>query len=92
MATAAVDHTMNIWDVRNLSGPLQKYFLHSTATNLNFSQKSHLALSLGNVVEVCKHCCPIKILWVTLNFHLCLFQYFFRSIMIVAQRRLSIHT
>lgn len=53
MATSAVDHTMNIWDVRNLSGPLQKYFLHSTANNLAFSQKSHLALSLGNVVEVC---------------------------------------
>lgn len=52
MATSGVDHTMNIWDIRNLKGPLQKYWLHSSASNLAFSQKSFLAVSLGNVVEV----------------------------------------
>lgn len=52
MATSGVDRTMSIWDVRNLTGPLQKYNLHSAVTNLTFSQKSFLALSLGNVVEV----------------------------------------
>lgn len=52
MATSDVDRTMSIWDVRNLRGPLQKYRLHSVATNMSFSQKSYLSLAMGNVVEV----------------------------------------
>lgn len=52
MATAGVDRTMNIWDVRNLDGPLQKYRLRSAASNLAFSQKTLLGVVLGNVVEV----------------------------------------
>ena len=54
MATSAVDRTMNIWDVRNFKGPLQKYRLHSVATDLAFSQKMHLSVAMGNVVEVNK--------------------------------------
>lgn len=52
MATSAVDHHMNIWDIRNLRGPLQKYRLHSVASELAFSQRSSLALAMGNIVEV----------------------------------------
>ena len=55
MATSGLDRTLNIWDVRNLNGPIQKYFLHSAATNLVFGQKPFLAVSLGNVVEVCNY-------------------------------------
>lgn len=52
MATGCVDHTMNIWDIRNLDGPLQKYRLHSPVTDLAFSQKTFVGVALGNVVEV----------------------------------------
>lgn len=52
MATGCVDHTMSIWDIRNLDGPLQKYRLHSPVTDLAFSQKSFVGVALGNVVEV----------------------------------------
>ncbi|XKL69028.1 hypothetical protein PGB90_006797 [Kerria lacca] len=57
MATSAVDHHMNIWDIRNLRGPLQKYRLHSVASELAFSQRSSLALAMGNIVEIYNDCC-----------------------------------
>jgi len=52
MATSAVDRTVNIWDVRKLDGPLQKYRLPAVTNNLAFSQQGLLALGQGNIVEV----------------------------------------
>lgn len=52
MATAAVDRTLKVWDVRKLVGPLQQYKLHAVASNLAFSQRGLLAIGMGNVVEV----------------------------------------
>jgi U3 small nucleolar RNA-associated protein 7 len=52
MATAAVDRTLKVWDVRKLEGPLQQYKLHAVASNLAFSQRGLLAVGMGNVVEV----------------------------------------
>ncbi|KAJ9582025.1 hypothetical protein L9F63_003608, partial [Diploptera punctata] len=57
MATSAVDRTLNIWDVRSLDGPLQKYKLNAIANNLAFSQRGLLAVGQGNVVEIFKDCC-----------------------------------
>ena len=52
MATAAVDRTLKVWDVRKLEGPLQHYKLHAVASNLAFSQRGLLAVGMGNVAEV----------------------------------------
>jgi U3 small nucleolar RNA-associated protein 7 len=52
MATAAVDRTLKVWDVRKLEGPLQQYKLHAVASDLAFSQRGLLAVGMGNVVEV----------------------------------------
>ena len=54
MATAAVDRTLKVWDVRKLEGPLQHYKLHAVASNLAFSQRGLLAVGMGNVAEVQK--------------------------------------
>lgn len=56
MATAAVDRTLKVWDVRKLEGPLQQYKLHAVASNLAFSQRGLLAIGMGNVVEVQVYC------------------------------------
>lgn len=60
LATAAVDKSVHIWDLRNLNGPLQKYRLNSIASNLEFSQKNMLAVSMGNIIEVYNDCCVNK--------------------------------
>ena len=51
MATAAVDASVKIWDVRTYKC-LQSYKIGSGASHLTFSQKGLLAVSLGNIVEV----------------------------------------
>lgn len=55
MATAAVDNTFKIWDIRNLEGPLRTYKINTPASNLAFSQKGLLAVGMGNVVEVYRY-------------------------------------
>ncbi|XP_039281120.1 WD repeat-containing protein 46-like isoform X2 [Nilaparvata lugens] len=57
MATSAPDHSLKVWDIRNLDGPLQHYQLQANATHLSFSQKGLLAVAMGNVVEIFKDCC-----------------------------------
>lgn len=57
MATAAMDKSLKIWDVRNLAGPVQNYKLRTPCSNMSFSQRNVLALGLGNVVEIFKDCC-----------------------------------
>lgn len=54
MATAGADRTLKIWDIRKLHGPMQIYELKSAANNVAFSQKSMLAIGMGNIVEVYK--------------------------------------
>lgn len=44
---------LKIWDARNMGEELQSYFIGSGITNVKFSQKNLLAVSLGNSVEVC---------------------------------------
>jgi U3 small nucleolar RNA-associated protein 7 len=61
MATAAVDRTLKVWDIRKLEGPLQQYKLHAVASNLAFSQQGLLALGMGNVVEVQRDTCFIYV-------------------------------
>lgn len=55
MATAGVDRSLKIWDIRNLDGPVQDYRLRSPAVDLEFSQRGMLAVGLGDVVEVYKY-------------------------------------
>lgn len=52
MATAGLDRSLKIWDIRSLAGPLQTYKLKSSCGYLSFSQKLQLAVGLGNVVEI----------------------------------------
>ncbi|KAL3280378.1 hypothetical protein HHI36_017866 [Cryptolaemus montrouzieri] len=55
MATSDSNRELKIWDIRQLSGPVQRYRLRSSATNLAFSQTDMLAVGMGNIVEVYKH-------------------------------------
>lgn len=52
MVTSSVDRSIRVWDVRQLSGPLQDYRMQSVASNVAFSQKGLVAVSFGNIVEV----------------------------------------
>lgn len=52
MATAGVERSLKIWDIRNLDGPIQHYKLRSAPNALEFSQKDMLAVGLGDTVEV----------------------------------------
>ncbi|KAI9553650.1 hypothetical protein GHT06_021575 [Daphnia sinensis] len=56
MATSSLDSTLKIWDLRTYNC-LQSYKLASGASNLTFSQRGLLAVSLGNIVEVYKDIC-----------------------------------
>lgn len=51
MATAAVDSTLKIWDLRTYKC-LNSYKLGSGVSHLDFSQKGMLGVCMGNVVEV----------------------------------------
>ncbi|GLH06176.1 uncharacterized protein GBIM_11675 [Gryllus bimaculatus] len=57
MATSAVDRSVRIWDLRQLNGPLQDYRMAGIASNLSFSDRSLLAVGMGNIVEVYRDCC-----------------------------------
>lgn len=57
MATSAVDGATKIWDLRQLSGPLQDYYMGHSASHMAFSDRSILARSHGNVVELYQDCC-----------------------------------
>ncbi|RZF45355.1 hypothetical protein LSTR_LSTR002798 [Laodelphax striatellus] len=61
MATSAPDHSLKVWDIRNLDGPLQHYQLQANATHLSFSQKGQLAVAMGNVVEIYRDCCRTSV-------------------------------
>eukprot|EP00055_Hartaetosiga_balthica_P007218 m.24476 g.24476 ORF g.24476 m.24476 type:complete len:567 (+) comp5657_c0_seq1:88-1788(+) len=55
MATAGVDGQMKIWDIRNFKDkPIQAYFTPSTASYIDFSQRSCLAVSFGSHVQIWK--------------------------------------
>lgn len=56
MATSSVDSSLKIWDLRTYNC-LQSYKLASGASNLTFSQRGLLAVSLGNIVEVYQDIC-----------------------------------
>lgn len=52
MATSSPDRSLKIWDVRQLSGPLDNMILRSPAHELSYSQKGLLSVATGNVVQV----------------------------------------
>lgn len=74
MATAAIDNTFKIWDIRQLKGPLQTYKVNATASNLAFSQKGLLAVGMGNVVEVYRYFKNSYWRWCFVHHHLFLIQ------------------
>ena len=51
MATSGVDSVVKIWDIRTFK-PLHTYFSHAPATNLEISQKGHLAVGFGRRIQV----------------------------------------
>ena len=51
MATSSADTSLKIWDLRTYNC-LQAYKLGCGASNVAFSQKGLLAVSLGNIIEV----------------------------------------
>lgn len=53
MATAGMDRSLKIWDVRRLVGPLQYYKVRTSPRSMVFSQTGCLAVALNNVVDVC---------------------------------------
>lgn len=55
MATSSPDRSLKIWDVRQLSGPLQNAQLRHPATNLSYSQRGLLGVGMGNVVEIYRY-------------------------------------
>ncbi|XP_058804778.1 WD repeat-containing protein 46 [Phymastichus coffea] len=52
MATGCPDRSLKVWDIRQLSGPVQSAILRFPAQNLSYSQRGLLAVAMGNVVEV----------------------------------------
>lgn len=54
LATAGLDRTVKIWDVRQLEGPIMTYKLQTAASGIDLSQKGLMALSMGNICEIYK--------------------------------------
>jgi U3 small nucleolar RNA-associated protein 7 len=52
MVTAGIDKAVKVWDTRNMREPLVNYKLRTSAKHLEISQRSVLAVSLGNVCEI----------------------------------------
>lgn len=52
MITGGLDKQVKIWDIRKLEGPLSIYKLRLPANQIEVSQKSVLAFSMGNVCEL----------------------------------------
>lgn len=52
MATSSPDRSLKIWDIRQLSGPLQSAKLRHPATQLSYSQRGLLGVGMGNIIEV----------------------------------------
>ncbi|KXJ73296.1 hypothetical protein RP20_CCG016140 [Aedes albopictus] len=54
LATAGLDKTIKIWDIRQLDGPIVTYNLQTTASGIDISQKGLMAISMGNICEIYK--------------------------------------
>ncbi|XP_055607142.1 WD repeat-containing protein 46-like [Uranotaenia lowii] len=54
LATAGLDRTIKIWDIRRLEGPTATYNLQTAASGIDLSQKGLMAISMGNICEVYK--------------------------------------
>lgn len=54
MATAGLDRTVKLWDIRALSGPTQIYKLKVAPSEIQISQKGLLAFATGGLCEVYK--------------------------------------
>lgn len=52
MVTGGVDKTVRVWDTRKLKDPLINYKLKSAARNIEISQRSVMAVTMGNVCEI----------------------------------------
>lgn len=52
MATSSLDKSVKIWDIRQLTGPVNHIYLRSPAHRMSYSQRGLLAMGMGNVVEV----------------------------------------
>ncbi|KAL1131558.1 hypothetical protein AAG570_011175 [Ranatra chinensis] len=56
MATSSVDRNLRIWDVREMSGPVQTYKFRDSPIDLSFSQRGLLAAAFHGNVEIFKDC------------------------------------
>ncbi|XP_003699888.2 WD repeat-containing protein 46 [Megachile rotundata] len=52
MATGCAGGYVKVWDIRQLAGPVHNYHTRSAVHRLSYSQRGHLAMSMGNVVEI----------------------------------------